>query len=157
MSTKPYSDYRARTNRYLPAVPSHWKTTRFKLFTEEREERSIDGRELLLSVSEYTGVSPRSTIIDEGDHLSRAESLQGYKVCHPGDLVMNIMLAWKKAQGVSNFHGIVSPAYCVYGLSSSINPRFIHYLVRTQIYADYFKAFSSGVIDSRLRIYTDTF
>ena len=157
MSFKPYSDYRARTNRYLPSVPSHWEATRFKLFAEEREERSTDGNELLLSVSEYSGVSPRSTIVDEGDHLSRAESLEGYKVCHPGDLVMNIMLAWKKAQGVSDYHGIVSPAYSVYALRGKANPRFIHYLARTQIYADYFKSFSSGVIDSRLRLYPDTF
>jgi type I restriction enzyme, S subunit len=157
VSFKPYSDYRARTNRYLPSVPSHWEATRFKLFTEEREERSTDGNELLLSVSEYSGVSPRSTIIDEGDHLSRAESLEGYKVCHPGDLVMNIMLAWKKAQGISYYHGIVSPAYSVYALRGKANPRFIHYLARTQIYADYFKSFSSGVIDSRLRLYPDTF
>lgn len=157
MSFKRYSEYRARTNRYLPSVPSHWEATRFKLFAEEREERSTDGNELLLSVSEYSGVSPRSTIVDEGDHLSRAESLEGYKVCHPGDLVMNIMLAWKKAQGVSTYHGIVSPAYSVYALRGKANPRFIHYLTRTQIYADYFKCFSSGVIDSRLRLYPDTF
>jgi type I restriction enzyme S subunit len=70
---------------------------------------------------------------------------------------MNIMLAWKKAQGVSDYHGIVSPAYSVYALRSKANPRFIHYLARTQIYADYFKSFSSGVIDSRLRLYPDTF
>ena len=157
MRFKPYSDYRARTNRYLPSVPSHWEGTRFKLFAEEREERSSDGNELLLSVSEYSGVSPRSTIVDEGEHLSRAESLVGYKVCHPGDLVMNIMLAWKKAQGVSDYHGIVSPAYSVYAFRRRANPRFIHYLARTQIYADYFKSFSSGVIDSRLRLYPDTF
>ena len=157
MSLKPYNDYRARTNRYLPSVPSHWEATRFKLFAEEREERSTHGNELLLSVSEYSGISPRSTIVDEGDHLSRAESLEGYKVCRPGDLVMNIMLAWKKAQGVSDYHGIVSPAYSVYTLRGKANPRFIHYLTRTQIYADYFKSFSSGVIDSRLRLYPDTF
>jgi type I restriction enzyme S subunit len=157
MNLKPYSDYRERTNRYLPSVPSHWKAARFKLFTEESEERSAEGNELLLSVSEYTGVSPRSTIVEEGEHLSRAESLEGYKVCRPGDLVMNIMLAWKKAQGVSAYYGIVSPAYSVYSLKDRANPRFIHYLTRAQIYADYFKSFSSGVIDSRLRLYPDTF
>jgi len=157
VSFNSYSDYRSRTNKYLPAVPSHWGEARFKHFSKECAERSKNGEELLLSVSEYTGVSPRSNIVEEGEHLSRAESLEGYKVCRPGDLVMNIMLAWKKAQGVSSHHGIVSPAYSVYSLDETVEPNFIHYLTRTQIYADYFRCFSSGVIDSRLRLYPDTF
>ena len=36
-------------------------------------------------------------------------------------------------------------------------PAFINYLVRTDQYTLYYKAFSSGVIDSRLRIYPQTF
>jgi type I restriction enzyme, S subunit len=108
-------------------------------------------------VSAYTGVSPRSEIIDDGDYLSRAESLEGYKICYPNDLVMNIMLAWNRGLAFSKYEGIVSPAYCVFILKDGSSPKFLNYLVRSDKCTLYFKAFSSGVIDSRLRIYPDTF
>jgi type I restriction enzyme S subunit len=130
---------------------------RYKQVFVERDERSESGAETLLSVSAYTGVSPRSEIIDDGDHLSRAESLEGYKVCHPNDLVMNIMLAWNRGLGFSSQHGIVSPAYSVFIPTPGNNPRFLDYMVRSDRVTLYFKAFSSGVIESRLRLYPDTF
>ncbi|XXG32038.1 MAG: restriction endonuclease subunit S [Ferrovum myxofaciens] len=142
---------------WLGEVPEGWDAKRFKQVFRERNERSTDGAETLLSVSSYTGVSPRSEIIDEGDHLSRADSLEGYKVCYPNDLVMNIMLAWNRGLAFSNYEGIVSPAYCVFSVVDGSIPRFLNYLVRTDLYTIYFKAFSSGVIDSRLRLYPDIF
>ena len=111
-----------------------------------------------MSVSEYTGVSPRSNIVAEGDHLSRAESLEGYKKCSQNDLVVNIMLAWKRGLGISKYDGIVSPAYAVFrpDLTQS-SGGYLHYLLRTDLYTSYFKQNSTGVIDSRLRLYPDEF
>ncbi|EPB7242993.1 hypothetical protein ACRRMK_005590 [Pseudomonas aeruginosa] len=94
MSFPAYPDYKHSGIELLPEYPSHWALKRFKNVFEERAERSSDGSEELLSVSAYFGVKPRSETLDEGDHLSRAESLEGYKVCRAGDLVINIMLAW---------------------------------------------------------------
>lgn len=152
-----YPKYKDSGVEWLGEVPEHWSLKRFKRMLHEREERSEEGNELLLSVSAYTGVSPRSEVIDEGDHLSRAASLVGYKVCYKDDLVMNIMLAWNRGLAFSKYHGIVSPAYCVFDVIDDSDPDFLNYLVRSDEYTLYFKAFSSGVIDSRLRIYPDTF
>lgn len=138
-------------------MPSHWGLKRYKQVFVEREERSETGQETLLSVSAYTGVSLRSEIVEDGDFLSRAESLEGYKVCYPNDLVMNIMLAWNRGLGFSAFHGIVSPAYSVFEPLQGNSPRFLDYMVRCDQVTLYYKAFSSGVIDSRLRLYPDTF
>lgn len=99
----------------------------------------------------------RDQIIDEGDHLSRADSLEGYKLCYKDDLVVNIMLAWNRGLAFTAHQGIVSPAYCVYSVIDGSDPKFLNYLVRSNEYTLYFKAFSSGVIDSRLRIYPETF
>ncbi|WP_210811144.1 restriction endonuclease subunit S [Ideonella paludis] len=142
---------------WLGSVPSSWRRARFKEVFREREERSIAGEETLLSVSAYTGVTPRSEILDDGDHLSRAESLEGYKVCYPNDLVMNIMLAWNRGLGMSPLHGICSPAYSVFQVVDGSSSRYLHYLLRSDEYIRYFKAFSAGVIDSRLRLYPDAF
>ncbi|RBJ72300.1 restriction endonuclease subunit S, partial [Pseudomonas sp. MWU12-2534b] len=114
MSFPAYPGYKHSGVELLGELPEHWTLKRFKNVFEERAERSADGLEELLSVSAYFGIKPRSESRDEGDHLSRAESLEGYKVCHPGDLVINIMLAWNRGLGFSWQSGIVSPAYCVF-------------------------------------------
>ncbi|MBI0533846.1 hypothetical protein [Sphingomonas sp. TX0522] len=157
MSFPAYPSYRDSGTEWLSEVPSHWEVARFKTILRERDDRSEQGDEELLSVSAYTGVSPRSQIVEDGDHLSRADSLVGYKRCFPGDLVMNIMLAWNRGLGVTRYAGIVSPAYCVFALSAEVDSGFIDYLSRSNEYIGYYKAFSSGVIDSRLRLYPDTF
>ena len=67
------------------------------------------------------------------------------------------MLAWKGAQGTSRFEGLVSPSYGVFSPSDGIEPRYYHYLFRTDQYRGYFKSNSSGIIDSRLRLYPEVF
>ena len=157
MNLMPYPTYESSGVRWVTAYPSHWAQRRFKTIFRERTGRSLAGEELLLSVSAYTGVRPRHEVVDDGDHLSRAESLEGYKLCFRNDLVVNIMLAWNRGLGVTTFDGMVSPAYCVFSIIDGSDPTFLNYLVRSDPYIHYFKAFSSGVIDSRLRIYPDTF
>ena len=67
------------------------------------------------------------------------------------------MLAWNGSLGFSPYDGITSPAYSVYRLSQENNVGYFHYLLRSQIYKSEFKRNSSGVIESRLRLYTDDF
>ena len=131
---------------------------RFKYFMPERNEFSLAGEETLLSVSEYYGVKPRAEAFDDSSAESRAGSLEGYRIVKAGDFVMNYMLAWKGAYGVSDHDGIVSPAYAVY----KINPiyadrRFIHHRLRSEHMRSVFRAKSKGIIESRLRLYPDAF
>ncbi|MGE4458149.1 MAG: restriction endonuclease subunit S [Stenotrophomonas sp.] len=70
---------------------------------------------------------------------------------------MNIMLAWNRAQGITKFDGIVSPAYSVFEVISDSDHRFLDYLVRCDTTCAYFKAWSYGIIESRLRLYPETF
>lgn len=142
---------------WIGEIPKTWYVARVKTIFKERTELSETGNELLLSVSEYYGIASRASKIGEGEYVTRAESLVGYKKCYKGDLVSNIMLAWKGSLGVSDIDGIVSPAYCVYQPQGDVCPRFFHYLFRTKLYTDRFKLFSRGIIDSRLRLYSPFF
>lgn len=145
---------RKSTLPVLDYIPSHWNELRGKYFLVEREDRSSDGSEDLLSVSQYTGVTKRLGQ-RSGSNKTRASSLKGYKSVDQDNLVINIMLAWNGSLGVSKYQGIVSPAYCVYKIGNEVFPRYLHYLVKSEEYKTLFRMCSAGVIKSRLRLYTD--
>lgn len=141
---------------WIGDIPAHWEIKRLKSIFSECKDLSSTGEEDLLSVSEYYGVARRLDIKEDDEFDSRADSLEGYKICKKNDLVINIMLAWKRGLGFSDYDGIVSPAYAVYR-GKNIIPHYYHYLLRTDRYIAEFKRNSKGIIDSRLRLYSDRF
>lgn len=143
---------------WIGKIPKGWEVSRIKqLFSEVNERCENSENYKLLSVSEYYGVAPKNEKISDSDMLTHAETLNGYKICKENDLVMNIMLAWKRALGMSEYPGIVSPAYCIYRAKQNMCTKYFHYLFRTDVYANLFKQYSTGIIDSRLRLYPDKF
>jgi len=141
---------------WIGKIPEGWEIEKNKHLFYEIKKLSIFGDETLLSVSDKYGIKPRFEIIGDGENLTNAETMKGYKKCLKGDLIMNIMLAWKGALGVSDYNGIVSPAYCIYRNKKGIS-KYFHYLFRTNLYQNQFKRFSTGIIDSRLRLYPEEF
>lgn len=152
-----YESYKQSGPDWLGEIPADWKVRRLKFLFKEINERSESGREALLSVSQYTGVTPKSERLADGDLITNAESLEGYKIVRKDDLVSNIMLAWNGSLGFSSYDGIVSPAYSIYRLQGENSHGYFHYLLRTEIYKAEYKRKSTGVIESRLRLYSDDF
>lgn len=152
-----YDDYVDSGVEWLGVIPFCWGLRRFKYLFKEINERSEEGSEDLLSVSQYTGVTKKGDKLESGGLLTNASTLEGYKLVSVGDLVSNIMLAWNGSLGFSPFHGITSPAYSIYRLINNDSKRYFHYLLRTDLYKSEFKRNSSGVIESRLRLYSDDF
>ena len=145
-----YSEYKDSGAQWLGKIPKHWDVIKAKYLWNEVFSFSENGSENLLSVSQYDGVT-------QAKNESRSESLKGYKKVAKDNLVINIMLAWMGGLGVSEYNGIVSPAYCVYRLKKAANPKFMHYLYKTPMYLAEFARHSTGVIPSRWRMYTDDF
>ncbi|WP_397362972.1 restriction endonuclease subunit S [Olleya sp. R77988] len=154
---KRYEKYKDSRVEWLGEIPEHWELRRIKYLFNEINERSDNGDEDLLSVSQYTGVTNKSYKVEAGGMLTNAMTLEGYKKVKKGDLVSNIMLAWNGSLGFSPFDGITSPAYSIYRIYGENHNRYFHYLLRTELYKAEFKRNSSGVIESRLRLYTDDF
>lgn len=145
-------------SKWLGDFPDHWNVLRIKNLFQEMDSRSETGSEELLSVSHYTGVTlKRESLENEDDHLTNAESLVGYKLVQQGDLVINIMLAWNGSLGISPYNGMTSPAYCVYRIKGDNNPNYFGYLFTTNLFKAEFRRHSTGIIDSRLRLYSDKF
>ena len=138
---------------WLSRMPAHWKVERARWLFRERDERSEDGTEELLTVSHITGVTPRS---DKDVNMFEAKTLAGYKICRPGDLVINTLWAWMGAMGVSSTHGVVSPAYNVYH-TTRLEPAYVDALCRIPVFAQEVIRHSKGVWSSRLRLYPDGF
>ena len=82
----------------------------------------------LLSVSIHHGVVPKSL---ESSNQTASEDLTTYKLCHPGDIVVNRMRAFQGGLGVSSQRGIVSPDYTVLRVGSRASPRYLHFLMRS--------------------------
>lgn len=149
--TKKYKDSGIE---WIGSIPREWETERTKALFSERNERDCKGK-TLLSVSQYFGIRPKSETDLADSHI--AESYDDYKEVHKGDFVMNIMLAWNGSYAVSDYDGIVSPAYCVFKFRKDCCKKYFHYLLRTDGYPSAFKTMSRGVIDSRLRLYPEQF
>ena len=139
---------------WLGEIPAHWKVKRARWLFRERDQRSEDGSEELLTVSHLTGVTSRS---EKDVNMFEAETLEGYKVCEPGDLVINTLWAWMGAMGVSFVPGVVSPAYNVYEPTVELDPAYVDALSRLPVFAQEAARHSKGVWSSRLRLYPDEF
>ena len=150
-----YETYKESGVQWLGEIPGHWEVKPIRSILTESEEKSESGQEELLSLSQYTGVSYKKDAGKTG--MFEAESTIGYKKVHPGQFVMNIMLAWNGSYAVSALEGIISPAYCVFDFKANDDKMYFHYLWRTGIYQGAFKTESRGIIESRLRLYPNKF
>ncbi len=97
----------------------------------------------LLSVYRDWGVVRKSDRDD--NHNVESDDLSTYKWVRPGDLVLNKMKTWQGSLAVSEFEGIVSPAYFVCSLNRTVHPRYIHYLLRSDLYIAMYAAASKGI------------
>ena len=151
---KPYPSYRPSGVPWLGDVPVHWEVWRGKAILRPVDVRSETGDEELLTVSAQRGVVPRKSA---NVTMFKAESYVGYKLCWPGDLVINSLWAWAHGLGVSLHHGIVSSAYGVYRPLPRANARFIHLLVRSVPFQWELQVRSKGIWVSRLQLTDESF
>lgn len=113
-------------------MSERWPRLRLGATYVVRDERAgaEAGSPPLMSVSQIHGVVPRSELVgDKG----RAEDLANYKVCEPGDIVLNRMSAYNGALGVARERGVVSPDYLVMTPRSTAQPEFIAAWLKTPV------------------------
>lgn len=136
-------------------IPSHWRVLRGKYLFAEHDRRTETGNEVLLSVSHITGVTPRS---EKNITMFQAESLVGYKICSVDDIAANTMWMWQGAIAVSDYYGVISPSYNTYHqIGNHYNRKYLDYLLRSNVMVNEYKAKSTGIRKSRLRLYPEQF
>lgn len=141
---KRYIEYKSTKYDWLPQVPIHWVKKTIRSITELSSERRGNRQATLLSVYREYGVIKKSSRND--NHNVESEDLSGYKIVRIGDLVLNKMKMWQGSLGVSEYDGIVSPAYIVCHITeSSTNRRYLHMLLRSAMFKTYYNRVSYGV------------
>jgi len=151
-----YDAYKDSGVEWIGETPTQWKVTRNKDIFEERGNLSNSGTETLLTVSHITGVTRRN---EKNVNMFMAETMDGYKLCEKGDLIINTMWAWMGALGTCDEDGICSPAYGVYKPKKykDYNHRYFDYLYRTPNSITEITKNSKGIVSSRLRLYPKEF
>lgn len=140
---------------WIGGIPAHWEVKRGKVLFEESDARSADGSEELLTVSQYTGITPHS---QKNVNMFEALTLEGYKICDVGDIAANTMWLWAGAIGVSAYSGVISPSYNVYRQKAeNFVPGYLDCLLRAPMLVQEYASRSTGIRASRLRLYPKDF
>ena len=143
---KAYPEYKDSGVEWLGEVPNHWKTLSISRLFSRIKRTGYTEKELLSVYRDY-GVIPKSSRDDNNNKPS--EDLSPYQLVEPNDLVMNKMKAWQGSIAISEYEGIVSPAYFVYKPNNVLfelaYPRYVHYLLRNPIYVTQYLSRSKGI------------
>lgn len=140
---------------WIGKIPEHWEVKRVKnLFDLKMESSEKNNSHELLSVYTDIGVKPRKELEERGN---KASTTDGYWFVKKGDIVVNKLLAWMGAIGLSEYDGVTSPAYDILRPKVSLNGYFYHLLFRSDFCSSELKRHSRGIMEMRLRLYFDRF
>jgi len=140
---KRYDSYKDSGVKWLGEIPSHWEVKHLRNFLTLFSEKGY-GNSQLLSVTREKGVILRDKENKEENHNYVPDDLSGYKHLHRGDFAINKMKSWQGSYGVSDYDGIVSPAYFTCKLSG-VNPKFFSRAIRSKAYVGFFMQYSKGI------------
>ncbi|WP_218020569.1 restriction endonuclease subunit S [Nocardia beijingensis] len=132
--------------------PAHWRDVPlWSLFDRVKDVGHPD--EDMLSVYRAHGVVKKD---GRDDNFNKtAENRNIYQLVDDGWLVVNRMKAWQGSVGISTLRGIVSGHYLCFRPNHSEDPRYLNWLLRSQVYATEYGRMSRGVRPSQIEIDND--
>lgn len=128
---------------WVGAIPNHWRVSKIKQIVRWKSVKGQPDLPVLSLYRDY-GVIPKDSRDD--NHNVTSLDISGYKVVEHGDLVINKMKAWQGSLAVSEYNGIVSPAYHICKITSeNICKKYLHYLLRDASYLPEYMRLSTGL------------
>lgn len=137
---------------WIGEIPETWNTVRVKQLLCERKERSSEGKEEPLSMSQKVGLVP-TKMLESIPNM--ASTFVGAKLAYVNDLVFNKLKAHLGVFSVSKYDGLVSPDYAVYYSTGVINLKYLEFLFKTPQCISEFRKRSTGIAAGLTRLYTD--
>ena len=127
---------------WIGAIPFQWSIDKLKYHLKRNEPKN-PGEQIVLSLYRELGVVPKDSRDD--NHNVTSDDTSNYKYVRIGDFVINKMKAWQGSVAVSDYEGIVSPAYFIYNFTDTVfYKKYFHYLLRS-CYKDEFRRLSGGI------------
>jgi len=145
-------------SEWFGALPERWEVRRIKTLFSLRDERNFLPLSEVNLLSLYTaiGVKPHAQIERVAGNI--AVTADNYKKVYKNDIVVNIILCWQGAVGVSKWDGVTSPAYDVYRVNTdNVNVDYYHYLFRIPHFSGECYRAGHGIMAMRWRTYSDEF
>lgn len=142
---------------WLGDIPKEWDVKAVKYLFSLRNERNYkEMKEVqLLSLFTNLGVLKQGEVEARGN---KVRTVEDYKEVYPNDIIVNIILAWMGAIGMSEYRGVISPAYDIYKpINDKIISKFYHYVFRTGRFSGECYKKGRGIMDMRWRTYSDEF
>lgn len=128
---------------WIGEIPSDWQVAKLK---HSIRWKSVKGNPdgTVLSLYRDYGVIPKDSRDD--NHNVTSLDTSTYKVVDIGDFVINKMKAWQGSMAVSDFSGIISPAYHVCEIvNPQIYKKYFHHLLRNHLYLPEYTRLSTGM------------
>lgn len=140
---------------WIGEIPRHWSAIRCKYLFRERDERSKEGAETHLSMSQKYGLVPDSQL---EEHRMLSESYAGGKLCYQDDLVLNRLKAHLGVFALAPQFGVISPDYTVLIPNTErIIPSFGEMVLKSALCRRELRVRVRGIIEGFWRLYTDDF
>jgi type I restriction enzyme, S subunit len=150
-----YESYKESEVPDLGIIPEHWSVIRNRFLFKEKNERSVDGQEIHLCMSQKFGLIPSD---DFEDKTLQSESYEGARLCEKGDLVLNRLKAHLSVFATAPCDGLVSPDYSVFRLNDSrMVPKYFEHLFKTPVYLSEFNRRVRGIVAGFYRLYSGDF
>ena len=128
---------------WIGEIPEGWKVSPVKNYIKWKSEKGYPEAQVLSLYRDF-GIVPKDSRDD--NHNVTSLDTSGYKYVEVGDLVINKMKAWQGSIAVSNYSGIVSPAYHVCQIvGDGIYKQYLHYLLRNPAYLPEYMRLSTGM------------
>ena len=128
---------------WIGEIPDDWKISKAKTILRNKSIKNHPESEVL-SLYRDLGIVPKNSRDD--NHNVTSDDTASYKFVQKGELVLNKMKTWQGSLAVSDYEGIVSPAYYVCEfINQEIDKKYIHYLLRNKMYAQEFERLSTGL------------
>ena len=144
-SPMPYPAYKPSGVEWLGMVPEHWEVVPNRAIFEEVIEQNCP-EEQMLSVTIVNGVIRQKELLkDTSKKDSSRLDKASYKLVQPGDIAYNKMRAWQGAIGMSEYRGIISPAYVVQRPRNGNNSGYLHHLLRAPAFSKEAERWSYGI------------
>jgi type I restriction enzyme S subunit len=131
-----------KKHTWLGKIPQDWKVFPLNTITHTVSIKNHPNEELLSLYRDY-GVIIKSTRDD--NHNRAGSDLSKYKLVCEGDLVINKMKAWQGSVGISQYRGIISPAYIICSVDKNFDSNYLNYLLRCNFYKHQYGRLSYGV------------